>query len=665
MFSSTEPFVNMLRQRGPKQGPIHPHFQKKYTEERDKRLRADGSAQFVRLADSDRFKHLQDDPWVDHTALNAQARALQDGDNIRFLVLGAGFGGLLFAVRLIEAGFAAEDIRLVDDAGGFGGTWYWNRFPGIMCDTESYIYMPLLEETGYMPQHKYAHGAELRGHAERIAAQWGLADKALFRTRYTRTAWDDAARRWTVHLLETRGRGRGAETRAHTVRAQFVFAASGILIAPHIPRLPGIEDFSGACFHTARWDYTITGGTPTDWDLRALAGKRVGIIGTGATAVQAVPHLARHAQRLYVFQRTPPSVDVRGQRRTDPEEWRTTIAAHKGWQRARCENFNARLVPGPNRPEADLVADGWCHQPGYAAILGGEATDAGASPIGGDPEAIARHVAALHAADVERAERVRARADAIVANPQVAQSLKAWYPVWCKRPTFHDDYLPTFNRANVELVDTDGRGVNRATRAGVVANGVEYALDMLIFSTGYASPVAGGGSLAARASVEVRGRGGRSMDEKWGKDGAATLHGVATNGFPNFFLNGPIQAGASASFTSMVDITATHVAGILKAAVGRVGESAAPTDRLVIEVTRDAEEAWSMEILKRAGWFAAMSGCTPGYLNNQGESDRADPQARIKGARLAPWGEGIGSFEKVLNAWQENSQLEGLEISIN
>ncbi|KAJ7199969.1 flavin-binding monooxygenase-like family protein [Mycena pura] len=642
-----------------------PALQEKYIEERDKRLRADGSAQFIRLVDSDRFKHLEDDPWVDHTALNAQAPALQDGDNIRFLVLGAGFGGLLFAVRLIEAGFAAADIRLVDDAGGFGGTWYWNRFPGIMCDTESYIYMPLLEETGYMPQHKYSHGAELREHAERIAAQWGLADKALFRTRYTRAAWDDTARRWTVHLLETRGRGRGAATRAHTVRAQFVFAASGILVAPHIPRLPGLEDFSGACFHTARWDYAITGGTPTDWNLRALAGKRVGIIGTGATAVQAVPHLARHAQRLYVFQRTPSSVDVRGQRRTDPEEWRTGIAPHKGWQRARCENFNARLAHGPNRPEADLVADGWCHQPGYAAALGREATDAGTSPIGGDPDAIARHVAALHAADVERAERVRARADAIVVDPRVAQLLKAWYPVWCKRPTFHDDYLPAFNLANVELVDTDGRGLERGTSAGVMANGVEYALDVLIFSTGYVAPGAGTGSPAGRGCAEVRGRGGRSMDDKWVEDGAATLHGVTTNGFPNFFFHGPSQGGASVIFTYMMDTTATRVAGMLKAAMARVGGGTAQMDRLVVEVTRDAEEAWSMEILKRASWFAAMSGCTPGYINNEGENDRTDPQARMKAARRAPWGEGIGSFVKVMNAWHDDGQLEGLEISVN
>ena len=159
--------------------------QQKYVEERAKRLRADGTSQFVRLSHSAHFKHLQEDPWADHTALNAQPPAIVDNDDVRFLILGAGFGGLLFAVRLIQAGFSASDIRFVDDAGGFGGTWYWNRYPGLMCDIESYIYMPLLEETGYMPTSKYAHGSELREHAERIASMWNLTDKALWRSRYT------------------------------------------------------------------------------------------------------------------------------------------------------------------------------------------------------------------------------------------------------------------------------------------------------------------------------------------------------------------------------------------------------------------------------------------------------------------------------------------------
>lgn len=635
--------------------------QQKYIEERDKRRRPEGPTQFVRLSESERFKHLDDDPWVDHAALNAQEPILRNGDDVKFLVLGAGFGGLLFAVRLVQAGFSASDIRLVDDAGGFGGTWYWNRYPGLMCDTESYIYMPLLEETGYMPRHKYAHGSELREQAERIASTWDLTDKALFRTRYSTAQWDDDAKRWVVKLTEHRGPIRAGDKRELEVHAQFVFAASGTLNAPHIPRLPGLDEFTGRYFHTSRWDYSVTGGSPTDWNLTALADKRVGIIGTGATAVQVVPQLARAAKQLYVFQRTPSSVDERGQRPTDEVEWRTKIAAEKGWQRTRSKNFDAWVTGDPERPKENLVNDAWVQIPTYAAVIGGPAI-IGSSERGiVTPDKIPEHLAALHAADLERTGRVRTRVEALVKDKAVADKLKPWYPTWCKRPTYHDDFYPAFNRPTVELVDTDGRGVDRVTAMGVVVNGTEYPVDVLVLSTGYVSPAAGTGSLASRACAEVRGRGGRSLDDKWVEDGAGTLHGVSTNGFPNFFFPGLNQAGVTANFTFILDTLATHASRVLQEAVKRAGGW---SDKLTVEVTKEAEEEWSLQILTRAGWFAAMAGCTPSYLNNEGERDRpVDQQERMKSARGAAWGEGMGSFGQVLDRWWVEGEFAGFEVT--
>jgi cation diffusion facilitator CzcD-associated flavoprotein CzcO len=297
-------------------------LQQKYAEEAAKRFRPDGIDQFVELKDAEleRFRTLGDDPWADHAALNAR-QTVRDGARYKFLVLGAGYGGLLFAVHLIEAGVASgpDDIRIVDAAGGFGGTWYWNRYPGLHCDVESYTYMPLLEETGYMPKSKYAPGHELREHADRIATKWGLHDKAVFRASVRKTAWDESAKLWDVEIEQ--GRGPGQQPAGLRVQAQYVLIASGVLSSPQVPRIPGLQTFAGPMFHTARWDYSVSGGKPEDLSLTGLRGKRVGFLGTGATAIQAVPHLARWAKEVHVFQRTPSSVTWRGQRPTDPQEW--------------------------------------------------------------------------------------------------------------------------------------------------------------------------------------------------------------------------------------------------------------------------------------------------------------------------------------------------------
>lgn len=294
----------------------------KYTAEAAKRFRPEGLGQFIRLKEvgSERFRALAEDPWVDHAALNAK-EPIKDGSKFKFIILGAGYGGLLYAVRLIESGLATgpDDILMIDSAGGFGGTWWWNRYPGLHCDIESYCYMPLLEETGYIPKSKYSPGPELLEHADRIATQWKLHDKALFRSSVKTIRWDDASRLWNLELTE--GRGPGEQSRELKLQARYVLLASGILTNPQVPKIPGLETFAGSIFHTARWNYQVTGGSPNDEALTGLEGKRVGIIGTGATAIQVVPKLAKYAKELYVFQRTPSGVWWRGQRPTDPEEW--------------------------------------------------------------------------------------------------------------------------------------------------------------------------------------------------------------------------------------------------------------------------------------------------------------------------------------------------------
>jgi cation diffusion facilitator CzcD-associated flavoprotein CzcO len=399
----------------------------KYTAEAAKRFRPEGLDQFLRLKDagSERFRALAEDPWVDHAALNAKP-PVKDGSKYKFVILGAGYAGMMYAVRLIEAGLASgpDDIRLIDASGGFGGTWWWNRYPGLHCDIESYSYMPLLEETGYIPTKKYVSGSELLEHADRIATHWKLHDKALFRTNVKTARWDDATQLWNVEVTE--GRGPGEQNRDLTLQGQYVIIASGVLTNPHVPKIPELETFSGPLFHTARWDYKATGGTPQNATLTGLEGKRVGVIGTGATAIQAVPRLAKYAKELYVFQRTPSGVWWRGQRETDPEEWKTKIARKKGWQRERRLNFETYVTDNVQEGQENMVADGWTEMPGFSALLG--------SPryplVEPTPEKIAEHIGRLYKLDAPHSEAVRARTDEIVKDPETAAKLKAWYPTW-------------------------------------------------------------------------------------------------------------------------------------------------------------------------------------------------------------------------------------------
>jgi len=586
----------------------------KYLEERDKRVRTDANAQYIEVTGD--FSNFVDDPYE-----QAAARAPVT-DHVDVVIIGGGFGGLLMGGRLREAGF--EDIRVIEKGGDFGGTWYWNRYPGAMCDVESYCYLPMLEELDYVPKHKYSFAPEIMEHSKNIAAHYRLYDNALLSTGVTHTEWNDGAGRWTI-----------TTDRGDEMTARVIVMANGPLSRPKLPGIEGINDFGGHTFHTSRWDYVYTGGS-NEGGLDGLADKRVGIIGTGATAVQCVPHLGAAAKELYVFQRTPSSVDVRNNRETPPDFLEGQEA---GWQYRRMDNFN-KVVTGADHDE-DLVNDGWTD---IFRKLTGIAAKIASKELG---RRLTRDERAelMEMADYRKMETVRRRAQEIVDDPDVAESLKPYYRQFCKRPCFHDEYLPTFNRPNVHLVDTVGKGVERFTETGLVANGEHIELDCIIFATGFEV----GSSHVRRAGYDTVGRAGRQLSEKW-KDGLRTVHGLQTEGFPNAFFMGFNQGAVTVNVPQTLNEQAVQIAYML----GQVRERGGSR----IEATPEGEQAWVDEMNDKARVGAKFRAeCTPGYYNNEGVAE--NPNGFFSGN----YGAGPVRFFEILSDWREQGDLEGCAVS--
>jgi len=584
-------------------------LREKYRAERDRRLRADGSDQYVEIAGQ--FAHYLEDPYVQRVERGPVT------DEVEVVVIGGGFGGQLAGARLREAG--VQDIRIIEKGGDFGGTWYWNRYPGAACDIESYIYLPLLEEVGYLPVEKYSRAPEILRHSRAIGEKFDLYKGALFQTEVTELRWDEDASRWTVKT-----------NRGDALRARFVVMANGPLHRPKLPGIPGVEGFKGHSFHTSRWDYEYTGGD-SNGGLAGLKDKRVAIIGTGATAVQCVPHLGEWAKELYVFQRTPSSIDVRNNRPTDPQ-WAESL--QPGWQQQRMDNFNI-LVSGGFADE-DLVNDGWTDIIGNILLLARKKAEAG--------EKVENPAELMQLADFKKMEQVRARVDAVVEDPAKAEALKPWYNQFCKRPCFHDEYLTTFNRPNVHLVDTKGKGVERITEHGIVVEGREYEVDCLIYATGFEV----GTDYTRRAGYELYGRGGQTLTQKW-KNGAETLHGVLSRGFPNCFIVSNVQSGFSANFPHMINEQSKHIAYVIQNAMERQARTVEPSE--------EAEQAWVDTIVKLAIMREAfLKECTPGYYNNEGK-----PEAMT--AKNGSYGAGPVAFTKVLEGWRNEGSLQGLELN--
>ena len=578
-------------------------LRERYRIEREKRMRSEGNAQYRQFtgeyADFDR------DPWVEPGF--TREPVIEDTDVV---VLGGGFSGMLASIELTRRGI--RDFRIVEKGGDFGGTWYWNRYPGCMCDVESYTYMPLLEETGYMPTEKYASAAEIFEYCRLLGRHFDLYPHALFQTEIDTATWDDARSRWRI-----------VTTRGDQLTARFFITAGGVLHKAKLPGIAGIEDFEGRMFHTARWDYSYTGGAPRE-PMDQLSDKRVGIIGTGATAVQVVPQLARDAAEVFVFQRTPSAVGVRDNGPTD-EAWFRSL--EPGWQQERLVNFT-EAVTG-EKPDRDLVGDGWT-----AALW--ENTQ---RPAASEGEA-----AELERIDFAVMEDLRRRVDEVVEDPETADKLKPWYGKHCKRVCFHDEYLPAFNRPNVHLVDTDGRGVDRITEAGPVVDGVEYPVDLLVFASGFEVTT----GLVRRLGFDPVGRDGQRLSERWA-DGAHTLHGVLTAGFPNLLIISTVQAGFGTNFVHFLSESAKHVASL----VATCRDDGIAT----IEATPEAEDEWLARLYEVAAGLAEYSmACTPGYYNSEG---RFTPE----GARNVVYPGSLLHYTRILEDWRDEGNMAGARLT--
>ncbi len=489
-------------------------------------------------------------------------------DECEILVVGGGFAGLLLWHKLRAEGFL--DVRFCEKGGDVGGTWYWNRYPGIACDVESYSYLPLLEEMEYFPTMKFASGFEILEYCQTMAEKFGFYDRCLFHTTVEKTVWDEDTGRWTVYT-----------DRGDAMKARYVILANGILTSPKLARIEGMETYRGDSFHTSRWDYDVD-----------LEGKTVGIIGTGATAVQAIPELAKSVGQLYVFQRTPSSIDVRDQRATTEEE----IEAWKkepGWARARRARFS-KISSGRTAIKAN------------DDYLAGKVADFKERKQHARKLSVEELVQKQLDSNFRIMEQIRARVDAIVEDPKVAAALKPYYPYGCKRPTFHDEYLPTFNLPHVHLVDTAPRGVQRINERGVVHEGVEYPLDVLIYATGFEW-------MATSTFNMVVGRGGRSLSDKWGSEGTKTFLGLHSHGFPNLFIvSGPQGGGGSFNFTDAIDQHGDYIVWMLT--------SMREAGHRVVDIVRGAEEEYAEHCRKADISTAPLRDCLS-YYNGHGDAE--------------------------------------------
>ena len=581
----------------------------RYAQERDKRLRTDGNEQYIEI--TGQLGHYLEDPYTPVT----EREPLDD--HVTFAFIGGGFSGLVTGARVKEAG--VEDVRIIEKGGDFGGTWYWNRYPGAQCDTAAMIYLPLLEETGHMPSEKYVHAPEILEHCRRIGRHYALYDDALFHTQVTDLRWEAEEKRWRIRT-----------NRGDNFTAQFVGTAPGPLHVPKLPGIPGIESFAGHSFHTSRWDYDYTGGDPRGASLDKLADKRVAIIGTGATSVQCVPHLARACGTLYVCQRTPSSVDVRNNHAIDPQ-WFAEISA-PGWQKRWLENFTANQTG--QLVDEDLVQDGWTDL-AHRVI-------SRISNLPPEQRTVEGMMAAYEDSDFEKMEEIRRRCNDVVEDKATAEQLKAWYQQLCKRPCFHDEYLLAFNEPGCHLVDTDGQGVERITEKGVVVGGVEYEVDCIIYASGFEV----GTPFERRAGYDTRGRDGVQLSDYWA-DGMRTLHGQHVNGFPNLFI---VQAAQGANLISNYPHNLVEGGQTVAAIV----KHARATGAAEVEVTEVAESAWMEQLGQSRPTLIGSTQCTPGYYNNEGKGWEGSPGAGYPGGPLA--------FFAYIEQWRTDGAFDGLEF---
>lgn len=579
----------------------------RYEAERNKRINSAGTDQYI-FAEG-KFAEFADDPYAGPPTPRA---ALQE--DLDILVIGAGFGGLQLGAALRHENIG--NFRVLDVAADFGGTWYWNRYPGLRCDVESYIYLPLLEETGYVPTERYVRGNEIFAYCQFLGRHFDLYERALFQTKVTGMEWDENAARWIV-----------TTTRGDVFRARFVTTQSGIFSRPQLPGVRGIEDFEGHAFHSARWDYEYTGGAG-EGGLDKLADKRVGIIGTGTTALQVVPEVTRYAKEVTIFQRTPTAVGVRGNAPTDMEWFKSQTP---GWQQQRIDAFN-RLANGEE--VVTDIDDGWVRF--FRKMINSVKSLPGESTPGQIDEA-------QEIADFEYNEIIRSRVDDLVKVPEKADLLKAYYRTMCKRPGFSDEYLPVFNQEHVKIVDVSG-GIDRITKKTVVVNGLDHEVDCLIFCTGFEL----GTTWTHQAGYEVIGKDGRKLSDKW-ENGLLTYHGLFSHGFPNIFFMGLTQTGITINVPHMLKEQINHLVFVVKHCL--------VNDVRTVEATQEAEDEWQKEMASVAeARRPFQESCTPGYYNAEGRVD--DHRSAIGTGWYLP----STRFFDMWQDWRKDGEFQGLEM---
>jgi cyclohexanone monooxygenase len=580
-------------------------MERRYAAERAKRIRSDAVDQFQKP--KGRFSRFGEDPYGDPDFTRDPVV-----EDIDVAIIGAGFAGMMVGARLRERGI--DNFRIIDKAGDFGGTWYWNRYPGAACDVEAYIYLPMLEELDYIPTEKYAKAPEIHAHAHRLAKHFRLGEGALFQTGVEKTIWNEARKRWIVHT-----------DRGDRIAARFLVSCAGLLSMPKLPAIPGIESFEGHSFHTSRWDYDYTGGDSYG-NLTGLDDKVVGIIGTGSTGIQSIPLLAQSAKHLYVFQRTPSTIDRRGNRPTDPA-WAQSLKP--GWHRERGENFNA-VTAGRPQP-VDMIDDGWTE------IIK-------AIQLPGFGEVDADQAAQLKLAEMRKMEQTRRRIGETVKDPATAEALKPYYHYFCKRPCFHDEYLDTFNRPNVTLVDTQGKGVDRITADALVVDGREYRVDCLIYATGFEYMA----DYVREYEIEIIGANGLPLEQAWA-DGTRTLFGIQSHGFPNMLLMSTAQSGSTINYMFGANERSQHIAYLIGTSIERGIET--------IQPTLEAQDGWVAEVLRAARpRHDFLASCTPGNFNFEGKLN----ERNILNSTY--FGQAIDYFA-MLQKFRDSGDLPGLAIT--
>ena len=591
-----------------------PALREKYLKERAARLIKEATDQYARTEGGEFSDVYESDP---HTPVQDRSPISEDLD---VAILGAGWTGLLAAYHLKRNGIT--DFRNIDHAGGWGGVWYWNRYPGLQCDNDAYCYLPLLEEMDFLPSKKFTDGYEIREYMNSIVERFELGPKAIFHTLARSLRWDEGIRRW--HITTDRG---------DDIRARFVVMGNGLLNIPKLPGVPGLSSFKGKIFHTSRWEYDYTGGDQRSPSLTGLRDKTVAIVGTGASAVQAIPFLAEYAKQLYVVQRTPSTVDERENPPTDPA-WVRTLTP--GWQRRRQQNFDQAAISGLAPGQHDLVCDIWTEiNRNLAAELESE---------GWPALSIEEFMKRREIIDYRVMERLRNLVDATVESEAAREALKPWYRFLCKRPLSSNDFYPVFNRPNVELIDVSRtRGLERVTERGFVAAGREYAADCLIFGSGFEVT----SSLERRWGLEaVEGRGGASLYDHW-RNGYKTLHGITTRGFPSLFFTGFIQSAFNATTTEMLNGHCAHIGYVIAEALSR--------GAVAVEPTAEAQQAWVDHVRETAFDNSQyLNECTPSFFNGEGTNRKTNFYLGDN------YGPGWYPFEEILADWRAKGDMAGL-----